>query len=67
MKYERKQIIHSKLNAQIELAKRARDKQIQQELEDIRAYINHLEARVLGLEKTKDGLMEKLEKRYGKY
>lgn len=67
MKYERKQIIHSKLNAQIELAKRARDKQIQTELEDIRAYINHLEAVNFGLHKTLEGKMEREEKQYRRY
>ena len=63
----RKQSIHTSISKYIELARRTKDEEMEIDMTEVRKYINHLEARCLGLEKTKDGLLERLEKRYGKY
>lgn len=60
----RKQKIHTNLNEFLNLAKVERDEVMYFNLLEIREYINQLEAQNLGLRRTNENLMEKLEKRY---
>lgn len=60
----RKQKVHTDLNKFLVLAKAECDEVMYFNLLEIREYINHLEAQNLGLRRTNENLMEKLEKRY---
>lgn len=63
----RKQKAHTDLNKYIELARRSKDDEMEQDLLDLRKYLNRIEAQNLGLRKSRENLMERIEKNIYKY
>ncbi len=59
----RNQQAHTILNKYIELAKRSQDYENIEDMVHVRKYLNHIEARIVGLEQRNKNLNEKLEKR----
>lgn len=59
----RNQQAHTILNKHIELAKRSQDYENIEDMVYVRKYLNHIEARIVGLEQRNKNLNEKLEKR----